>query len=192
MSRIFEKVLMTTMPLLIARIVSVPLILILFSSANLAKSQMPGQDRPELASVAVQQSERGFHATVGSEGVEVTVCGESVIHVLAKPDVAAKPGPQPWMLDASQACPGAPFQFAQDAKAATLKTEKLEVTFGLERGNISFRANGNELLREGNSLPRTYEPVQLNGENTYRVTDRFSPDADRGILWAWAAPERHV
>ena len=80
------------------------------------------------------------------------------------------------MLDPSQACPGALFQFAQDAKSATIKTDKLEVTFGLERGNLSFRAvNGDALLREGNSLPRTYEPVQLNGESTFRVTDRFSP-----------------
>ena len=80
------------------------------------------------------------------------------------------------MLDASQSCAGAPFQFTQNAKSATLKTDKLEVAFGLERGNLSFRAvNGDALLREGNSLPRTYEPVQMNGESTYRVTDRFSP-----------------
>jgi alpha-D-xyloside xylohydrolase len=113
---------------------------------------------------------------VGSETLDITVCGDSVIHVLAKPDAAAQSGQQPWMLDASQSCAGAPFQFAQDAKSATLKTEKLEIAFGLERGNLSFRAaNGDALLREGNSLPRTYEPVQLNGESTYRVTDRFSP-----------------
>jgi alpha-D-xyloside xylohydrolase len=80
------------------------------------------------------------------------------------------------MLEASQSCPGAPFQFAQDAKAATLKTEKLEVSFGLERGNLSFRAlNGDALLRERDSIPRTYEPAEINGENTYRVTDRYSP-----------------
>jgi alpha-D-xyloside xylohydrolase len=80
------------------------------------------------------------------------------------------------MLDASQSCPGVPFQFAQNAKSDTLKTKQLEVTFSLGRGNVSFRtAGGDSLLREGDALPRTYEPVQLNGENTFRVTDRFSP-----------------
>jgi len=117
-----------------------------------------------------------MRATVGSEVIDITVCGDSVIHVLAKPDASAQTDPKPWMLDASQSCAGAPFQFAQDAKSATLKTDKIEVTFGIERGNLSFRtANGDALLREGSSVPRTYEPVQMNGESTYRITDRFSP-----------------
>ncbi len=151
-------------------------ILFLFLAARTAMAQMPGQDRPALPPVSVQQSEHGLHATVGSEVLDITVCSGSVIHVLAKPDASAQTGQQPWMLDASQSCAGAPFQFAQDAKSATLKTAALEITFGLERGNVSFRAvNGDALLREGNSVPRTYEPAQLNGENTYRITDRFSP-----------------
>ncbi len=151
-------------------------LLLLLGLANSALSQMPGQQMPGLSPIAVQQSEHGMRATMGSEVVEVTVCGASVIHVLAKPDAAVQTGPKPWMLDASQSCVGAPFQFTQDAKSATLKTEKLEVAFSLERGNLSFRAaNGDALLREGNSLPRSYESVQLNGESTYRVTDRFSP-----------------
>jgi alpha-D-xyloside xylohydrolase len=151
-------------------------LLFLLGLANSALSQMPGQQMPGLSPIAVQQSEHGMRATMGSEVVEVTVCGASVIHVLAKPDAEAQTGPKPWMLDASQSCASAPFQFTQDAKSATLKTEKLEVAFNLERGNLSFRtANGDALVREGNSLPRSYEPVQLNGESTYRVTDRFSP-----------------
>jgi len=157
-------------------------ILFLLWAAHSAMSQMPGQERPGLAPVAAQQSEHGFHATVGSEVIDITVCGDSVIHVLAKPDAAAMTGQQPWMLDTSQSCAGAPFQFTQNAMSATLKTEKLEVIFGLERGNLSFRAvNENELLQEGNSLPRTYEPAQANGENTYRVTDRFSPSPTEAL-----------
>ena len=137
---------------------------------------MADQDRPGLAPVVAQQSEHGFHATIGPEVLDVTVCGNSVIHVLAKPDAAAQIGPKPWMLDQSQSCAGAPFQFTQDAKSATLKTDKLEIILGLERGNLTFRTvKGDGLLNEGYSMPRTYEPVQLNGESTYRVTDRFSP-----------------
>ncbi|MGD0857729.1 MAG: TIM-barrel domain-containing protein [Terracidiphilus sp.] len=117
-----------------------------------------------------------MRATVGSELLDIAVCSGSVIHVLGRPDATAKSGQQPWMVDASQSCAGAPFQFAQDDKSATIRTDKIEVIFGLERGNVFFRTvNGDNLLREGNSIPRTYEPVQVNGESTYRVTDRFSP-----------------
>jgi alpha-D-xyloside xylohydrolase len=176
------KGLMSSVRPAVSRTISVPVLLVLFSAAHIAMSQMPGQERPGLAPVAAQQSEHGLHATIGSEVLDVTVCGDSVIHVLAKPDAAAQSGPKPWMLDQSQSCAGAPFQFAQDAKSATLKTDKLEITLGLERGNLSFRAmNGDALLREGFSLPRTYEPVQLNGESTYRVTDRFSPTPTEAV-----------
>jgi alpha-D-xyloside xylohydrolase len=155
---------------------ALPALLALFSISPRAISQMPGQERPGLAPVTAQKSDRGFHATVGSESLDVTVCGDSVIHVLGKPDTAAPAGPQPWMLDAAQACPGAPFQFSQDEKSATLTTAKLAVSLELERGNLSFRvANGETLLRERDSIPRTYEPAQVNGESMYQIEDRFSP-----------------
>jgi alpha-D-xyloside xylohydrolase len=155
---------------------AIPVLLILLSIAPRAISQMPGQEKPTLAPVAVQRSERGFHATVGAESLDVTVCGDSLIHVLGWPDGSAPAGPQPWMLDAALACPGAPFQFAQDEKAAKLTTAKLTITLGMERGNLTFRAaNGETLLRERDSVPRTYEPARVNGESTYQIEDRFSP-----------------
>lgn len=82
------------------------------------------------------------------------------------------------MLNASKSCPGSQFTFAHDSYSATLETAKLEVVFDIEHGNLSFRTSGGgTLLNEGSNLPRTYEPVELNGEHTYRVTDRFSPTA---------------
>ena len=52
----------------------------------------------------------------------------------------------------------------------------------IERGNLSFRTiSGESLLNEGNSIPRTYEPVELNGDHTYRVTDRFSPSITEAL-----------
>jgi alpha-D-xyloside xylohydrolase len=152
-----------------------PILLLLLAAPGLI-AQMPGQDRPGLLPTTAQQSEHGMRATVGSEVLDVTVCGSSVIHVLAKSDASAQTGPQPWMLDASQSCAGAPFQFSQDAQSAKIKTDALEVSFNLERGFLSFgAANGDALLRERDSIPRTYEPMQVNGESTYRITDRFSP-----------------
>ena len=155
-------------------------VLLLVAQGSLA--QMPGQKLPGLEPTTVQQSSQGMRATVGSETLDITVCAGSVIHVLARPDATAKTGPQPWMLDPSESCVGSPFQFTQDAKSATIKTVEIEVSFDLERGNLSFRtANGDALMREGNSLPRTYEPMQVNGESTYRVTDRFSPTPTEAI-----------
>jgi hypothetical protein len=80
--------------------------------------------------VVAQQSEHGFHATMGSEVLDVTVCGE-----LSDPRAGkarCRRADRAKALDArsSQSCAGAPFQFTQDAKSATLKTDKLEVTFG--------------------------------------------------------------
>ena len=144
---------------------------------------MPGQSIAEQPPVKAFQTANGLHATVGTEVVEITVCGESVVHVVARPNATVPAATQrPWMLDAQQSCPGAPFTFTQDARAATIKTAKLEVSFGLERGNVSFTSHsGDQLLNEGSSVPRTYEPVELNGDKTYRVTDRFSPTSTEAM-----------
>jgi alpha-D-xyloside xylohydrolase len=147
-----------------------------------AFGQMPGQSIPDLPRVTAQRSAHGMHATIGSEIMDVTVCSDSVIHVVTKPRETAESGPKPWMLDRNQSCPGASFQFVQDAHSATLKTSILQVELNLERGNLSFHdASGDSLLREGGSVPRTYEPVQLNGESTYRTTDRFSPTSTEAL-----------
>ena len=130
----------------------------------------------------VEQTSHGIRATAGSEVLEVTVCSDSVIHVVATPEPSAPATPRPWMLDAQRSCPGAPFTFAQGLKAASLKTAQLEVVVDVERGNLSFRTiSGESLLNEGNSIPRTYEPVELNGDHTYRVTDRFSPSITEAV-----------
>lgn len=143
---------------------------------------MPGQSTPEFAPVVAQQSNHGMRATVGPEVLDIAVCADSVIHVVAKPSENAETGQQPWMLDRSQSCAGAPFTFAQDAKTATIKTAKLEISLGIQRGNVSFRTiAGDGLLNEGASLPRTYEPVELNGDHTFRVSDRFSPSATEAL-----------
>ena len=151
-------------------------ILFLSVTATGSMAQMPGQRLPGLEPTTVQKSSQGMRTTVGSETLDITVCDDAVIHVLARPNAKAEAGPQPWMLDAGQSCPGAPFQFTQDAKSATIMTDKIAVSFGIERGNLSFRtAKGDTLLRERDSVPRTYDPVQMNGEGTFQIADRFSP-----------------
>ena len=148
-----------------------------------AVAQMPGQSIPDQPPVAANSSESGLTAMVGEEHLTITVCSDSVIHVVATPNGSiANDSPRPWMLDPKQSCPGAKFQFAKSEKTVTLTTGALTIGFSLEHGNITYSTlDGKSLLREGGSIPRTYEPVELNGQQTYRVTDRFSPDATEGI-----------
>ncbi len=54
--------------------------------------------------------------------------------------------------------------------------------FRCGRGNLTFEnAAGDSILREGNAIPRTYEPTEANGEKTWRITDRFSLDAMEAV-----------
>ena len=115
------------------------ILFLFFIASSMAPAQMPGQKAPGPPPAQVEQTSHGIRATAGSEVLEVTVCSGSVIHVVATPEPAAPASPRPWMLDAQQSCPGAPFTFAQDAKAASMKTAQLEVIVNIERGNLSFR-----------------------------------------------------
>jgi len=155
----------------------------LFSATiPLARPQIPGQNTPNLPPVTVRQSAHGVDATVGSELLAITVCSDAVIHVVAKPNEKAEPPQRPWMLDESQSCAGAPFEFAQDAQSASIRTAKLQVALSLQRGNLSFQTRaGDALLNEGANVPRTYEPVESNGDRTFQATDRFAPVATEAL-----------
>jgi alpha-D-xyloside xylohydrolase len=157
--------------------VSVPaLALFAFAACSTAGGQMPGQKMPGLVPIQVQQMATGIRATAGKEVLDATVCSDLVIHVVAVPEPLDRQPARPWMLGEKESCPGAPFTFAQDDKSAVLRTAKIELALSLERGNLSFRTlTGETLLKEGSAIPRTYEQVELNGDHTYRVTDRFSP-----------------
>jgi alpha-D-xyloside xylohydrolase len=143
---------------------------------------MPGQKAPGPPPAHIEQTSHGFSATAGKEVLTVTACTDSVIHVVATSDPSTAASPRPWMLDVTQSCPGAQFTFREDAKAARIKTAQVEVILDRGRGSLSFRAaSGESLLNEGTSMPRSYEPVELNGDNTYRVTERFSPSITEAL-----------
>ena len=147
-------------------------------------AQMPGQKAVGPPPTEVTQTTQGLRGTSGKEVLDVTICSESVIHVVARPEQPdSEPARRPWILGAEQSCPGAPFTVVRDARSVTLKTAKVEVTLNIERGNLSFRsADQGKLLDEGSSVPRTYEPVEVNGEQTFRVTDRFSPPMNEALF----------
>jgi len=86
------------------------------------------------------------------------------------------------MLDSKESCPGAKFKVSETTDAAILTTDTLKIELSLKWGNVQFStAGGENLLRERNSIPRTYEPAELNGEKTFHVEDRFAPDFSEGF-----------
>ncbi|MFI5096298.1 MAG: hypothetical protein ACHQIK_22995, partial [Candidatus Acidiferrales bacterium] len=152
-----------------------------FWSATEARAQL--WETPPLPAVKYAPAPDGMIATVGNESVHISVCRSSVIHFVATPeppDTVRKP--QPWMLDLKESCPGAKFQVSSTADAAILTTDTLKIEFSLKWGNVQYSTiSGESLLREGNAVPRTYEPAELNGEKTFHVEDRFGPDFAEGL-----------
>ncbi len=149
------------------------LVALTFAASAAAFAQTP-------AAAVVTQSATGFDATIGPETLRVTVCADSIVHVVTRPNGGDAHPAQPWLL--TDACPGAHFDFTQDAKHATLKTAAITISLALDKGNLTFAtADGKSFLREGNNVPRTYTPETLNGQQTTRIVDRFSPDAAEAI-----------
>ena len=136
----------------------------------------------EAQAAAVTRTTQGFEATIGAERMQVIVCGESVVHVITRPGGGTQSHPQPWLLPAAQSCKGAPFQFEQNAERATIKTAAITVGFLFKSASLEFSsADGKPLLREGDTVPRTYTPVTVNGEQTYHVVERFRPDFSEAL-----------
>jgi alpha-D-xyloside xylohydrolase len=133
------------------------------------------------SAMQAEKSPGGLTAHNDYEALEVTVCGDSLVHVVARPAGApVSTAPRPWMLDKSQSCPGAAFQFSQANGVATLTTARLTVSLSAQKGTLSFDTLGGEMLvREYPNLPRTYLPSGVPA--LYHIEDRFLPDATEAV-----------
>ena len=161
---------------IVIRFAFASLFFLLLSHSFLLGAQLG--DLPPMPQITVTETQEGLTAKIGHENLRVTVCTDSVIHVVAGPaDAPANNADQPWMLPAAEACPGATFKFAQDVNNASITNDRLKVSLSLRRGSLSYTtAAGDRLLEENDAVPRTYEPDVVNGLQTYHVADRFSPD----------------
>ena len=133
--------------------------------------------------VKYAQAPDGMTATVGNESLHISVCRAGVIHFVATPEPpdSVKPS-QPWMLEPKESCPGAKFQLSETVDAVILSTDNLKVQLSLKWRNVQYStAGGENLLRERNAVPRTYEPAELNGQKTFHVEDRFGLDVSEGL-----------
>jgi len=136
---------------------------------------------PRPAPMQVVQTSSGLMAHNDHEELEISICGASRIHVVARPIGAPAPSEQrPWMLDKSQVCPEGSFQFSQTGDLTTLTTQRFSVVLSARRGQLNFKTvDGAVVLGQHRELPRTYEPAGT--EHLYRVEERFSPDATEAI-----------
>jgi alpha-D-xyloside xylohydrolase len=168
---------------------SAALFALLAAAAPLATGQLVTGEVPHPSAMQVVKTSAGITATNDTEALEVTVCGDSLIHVVARPvSTPASHEAQPWMLAAAQACPGASFEFAESGaqaggaagEQATLTTAKLVVSLSLPSGSLSFKsAQGDALAHEIPNLPRTFLPLEAQG--LFHIEDRFGPDATEAI-----------
>ncbi|MDE3187749.1 MAG: DUF5110 domain-containing protein [Acidobacteriota bacterium] len=154
-------------------------VLLFVLAGGAASGQTITGEVPHPTSMQAERSAGGLIARNDREVLEVTVCGDSLVHVVARPLKSPPPAEQkPWMLSAQDACPGSAFQFTQTGDATSLTTARVTVTLSAQRGNLSFKtAQGEVFLRENGSLPRTYDDGPGQARELYQVTDRFSPDA---------------
>ena len=121
----------------------------------------------------------------GSDVLRLAVCSDSVLHVVASPDGSPTQASvhQPWLADADHACPGADFQFTQDADGATVRTAKVEVRISKKFGNLTFvdGKTSDWLLEEFKDAPRRYNGAKINGEDTLEASDRFNPAVQEAL-----------
>src|SRR5579862_6280376 len=153
------------------------------SAAVLFTAQISAQDAadPQPGAMRIEKSSTGLIAHNDYETLELTVCGDTLIHVVARPQGAsAESASRPWMLDSAQSCPGSQFQFSESGDTSTISTAKLTVTLSASRAQLSFSIPGGEsLLREEARLPRTYQHSEVAGR--FRIEARFSLEPTEGI-----------
>ena len=161
----------------------------LFAAVVLAMSALPAQGQavvgefPHPSRLEVTPTPAGFAARNDREQLEVTVCGDSVVHIVARPvGTAPSSASRPWMLEATVACPGAPFKLSQDGDLHVATTAAMSIALSARDGNLSFKTpSGETILHENSSLPRTYDASPGQPEGTFNLEDRFSLDAVEAI-----------
>ncbi|MBV8068757.1 MAG: hypothetical protein JO270_02550, partial [Acidobacteriaceae bacterium] len=132
------------------------------------------------AAVAIERDAAGVTMRGAGETVHVAVCGPSLLHVVAGPGDPHAASPEtPWL---DQPCKAAHFDFAGGQKNATLSTSVLRVLFNLDDGRLTFQSAAGETLQtESDREPRRYDRVDINGEQLYRVSERFFVDAHQAL-----------
>ena len=125
---------------------------------------------------AIERSKDGVALHSASGTLEVTVCSERVIHVVAG---ATDEIPKPVVPTVIRPCGGAPFTVSSDASTVSIKTSALTVEIDRATNSVRFlSAAGQSVLSEQPNGGRTITPVNLDGFETNQIRQDFllSPD----------------
>lgn len=142
----------------------------------------------------VAQVPGGAVVKTATDTVYITVCGPKALHIMASPtgEVKNAAPQQPWMI---KPCIPGNFRFTMlsaragskkaslsNPSSAVLDTGIIKVVIWMDSGSIQFNDEQDQrLLKETHNVPRWYNPVLVNGESLFRVTDSFSLPASEGI-----------
>ena len=159
--------------------------LIALGSITIGATAAVAGNPPSQSAPTVEPTGNGLVVTAGAEVIQITVCDDTVIHIVTAhgADIPQGASPaQPWMLKSSTFCPGAKFDLSKSPDGVSLSTAKLRVTFEYKGDNLVYSTiDGQQLLLEREKGPRTYEEGALNGTRVLTVEDRFMPDMKEGI-----------
>ena len=116
--------------------------------------------------------------------LELTLCGDSVVHISYTPSEASPVffNPKPWM--AKTTWPAVPFTLKEDPNhLVILSTQQLRVTVERDSSAVVFQdAQGRVLVRESASpAPREVAPVTVDREHAFRVSAYFDLAQDEGL-----------
>ncbi len=146
--------------------------------------------------VTITEVRGGVTVKTETDTLRLTVCGPTVIHVVASPTGDAQDATlqQPWMIEPCAVgsfkltmSPVSPITAGSNPPpsppAATLDTGSIRILISLDSGSLQFNdEQDHRVLREEHDAPRWYQPVIANGESLYQVTDSFSSRASEGVF----------
>jgi hypothetical protein len=150
-----------------------PVFVLLLAASTIATAQMPGQKAPGPPPAQIEQTSHGIHATAGSEVLEITVCSDSVIHVVASPELSA-PLATSRMLKHSSRVPGCCSR-SRKTRSRQDQTGQLGVSSTSSEATSLSVPLAENLCSTRQQHPRTYEPVEFDGDH-HRAIDRFFHD----------------
>ena len=168
--------------MLVTRSTAVAITSMFLSLAPCALHAAPDSGPPSPEPMTAHAMQDGMQLTNRRETVSITFCSPGVVHVVAQPanaPVLSTPVLRPWIVTP---CTHMHGDYGSDADTAHLSTAELTVSADLKTGALSVKDVSGKLLLEENKLePRRYQPVTIDHEQLYQVSDHFLPAMLEGV-----------
>ena len=131
----------------------------------------------------IERSKDGVALRSSSGTLQVTVCSERVIHVVASPTIEIPKSIVPTVI---RPCEGAPFTISSSASTVSIKTSALRVEIDRSTNSVRFLSDaGTPVLSEQPHGGRSITPVDLRRHAHLRDSPGLSscPPMKRFTVW---------